>query len=151
MTSMLNTTRLVSLPICLAAMLLCGCGSSMLSGRTQALDRNASRPYPIEMEKQPSLPIHVQRNVTKISMTNTSARAFGASTIWLNGRYSREIEGFAVGQTLTLPLGEFTDEFGQHFRGGGFFATENPDPMVMAEIETEGEIIGLVVVGDFYE
>lgn len=105
----------------------------------------------MEMEKQASLPIHVQRSVTKIKLTNTSARAFGPSTIWLNSRYSREIEEFAVGQSLTLPLGEFTDEFGQHFRGGGFFATENPDPMVMAEIEADGEMIGLIVVGNFYE
>jgi hypothetical protein len=131
--------------------LACGCVSGLSGGEATALDKNASRPYPTEMAKEPSLPIQVLRDVTKIRLTNTSARSFGASTVWLNGRYSRAIEGLAIGETRTLDVGGFTDEFGSRFRGGGFFATVDPDPLVMAEIESGGKMYGLVVVGDLYE
>lgn len=128
-----------------------GCSSALFVSESAALDENASRPYPVGMDKQPSLPIQVLRDVTKIRLTNTTARSFGPSTVWLNARYSREIEGLAIGETLTLDVGDFTDEFGARFRGGGFFATVNPDPLVMAEIETDGKMYGLVVVGKLYE
>ena len=116
-----------------------------------ALDKDASRPYPIDLAKQPSLSIQVLRDVSMIKMTNTTAHVFGASTIWLNSRYSHEIPGLGIGETLTLSLDDFTDEFGQHFHGGGFFAIERPDPLVMVEIETNGELHRLVVVGNLYE
>jgi len=137
--------------LAMALIVLGGCSSALFVSESAALDENASRPYPAEMEKQPSLPIQVLRDVTKIRLTNTTARSFGPSTMWLNGRYSREIEGLGIGETLTLDVGDFTDEFGARFRGGGFFATVNPDPLVMAEIETDGQMFGLVVVGKLYE
>jgi len=116
-----------------------------------AYDKHAGRAYPVEMAREPSLTIQVLRDVTVIEMTNTTARAFGPSTIWVNGRFSHEIEGMAVGESLSLSLDAFTDEFGEHFRGGGFFAIVNPDPLVMAEIETDGKMYGLVVTGNLYE
>lgn len=146
------TFRLMLCAACVSAVVLGGgCMSRFAGGEGSALDKNASRPYPQSLAKEPSLPIQVLRDVTKIRLTNTSARSFGPSTMWLNGRYSREIEGLAIGETLTLEVGEFFDEFGAAFRGGGFFATVDPDPLVMAEIESEGRLFGLVVVGDLYE
>jgi len=58
-----------------------------------------------------------------------------------------------VGEHLIFKLTEFTDEFGEPFRAGGFFATETPDMLALAEIETaraDGQgtmILALVVVG----
>ena len=45
------------------------------------------------------------------------------------------IDGLAVGQTLRLPLGTFRNEFSEAFRGGGFFAPERPERLVLAELE----------------
>lgn len=110
------------------------------------------RPYPRELEQSEVIDVQVIRDPeTVISLTNTTSRAFGPSTLWINGRFSRPILGFAPGETLRLDLYEFRDEFGEKFRAGGFFATKNPDKVVHAQLETvedgETKLIGLVVVG----
>ncbi len=110
-----------------------------------------ARPYPGRLAQKGNVNIQVVRQTTTIELTNTTARAFGPSTIWLNARYSRPIPELKVGQTLTLSMKEFRDEHGDAFRHGGFFAAEAPDRLVLAQIETtdaEGqpELIGLVVV-----
>jgi hypothetical protein len=110
------------------------------------------RPYPRMLEQSEVIDVQLIRDPeTVISMTNTTSRTFGPSTIWINGRYSRPIAGFAPGQTLRMDLYEFRDEFGEKFRAGGFFATKNPDKVVHAQLETmvggDTELLGLVVVG----
>jgi hypothetical protein len=147
----MRTSRTLLSVLTLVFLLPGGCMSRWLGDSGTAYYKDAGRAYPVEMVKEPSLTIQVLRDVTTIGMTNTTAHAFGASTIWLNSRYSHEIDGMGVGQTLTLELDAFTDEFGEHFRGGGFFAIVNPDPLVMAEIESDGQLFGLVVAGDLYE
>jgi hypothetical protein len=111
------------------------------------------RPFPQQLVQEEVLDIQVIRGPeTTITMTNTTARSFGMSTLWLNGRFSRPIEGFKPGQTLSLNLYDFRDEFGEEFRGGGFFATKHPEQLMHAQLETfvDGEIamLGLVVVGE---
>lgn len=98
------------------------------------------------------LDIQVFRHETRIEFTNTTARSIPAGTMWLNRRFSRPMSAIAVGQTFDLALDEFQDEFGEHFRGGGFFATREPEKMVQAQIETIGPdgkavLLGLIVVG----
>ena len=147
----MKTTRTLGPVLALVLLLPGGCMSHWLGDTGTAYDKDAGRAYPVEMAREPSLMIQVLRDVTEIEMTNTTAHVFGASTIWLNSRYSHEIDGMGVGETISLNLDAFTDEFGEHFRGGGFFAIVNPDPLVMAEIETDGKLYGLVVTGDLYE
>ncbi len=103
--------------------------------------------YPGEMMREETLDIQVFRRTQTIELTNTTARRFGPGTLWLNARFARAIDGLDVGQTLVLPLAEFRDEFSERFRAGGFFATEKPYRLVLAELETEGRMRGLVVVG----
>lgn len=121
------------------------------SSQGTALRANAGPSYPRTLENGGALPIQVIRRVTNIDIANTSARAFGPSTVWLNGRFSHPIEGLEVGQTLRLDLREFRDEFGETFRAGGFFATRNPEALVLCELETEGRMYGLVVVGSLVD
>lgn len=108
--------------------------------------------YPSTVKRGATLDIQVFRRETKIELTNSTARSFGATTLWLNGRFSRKIDGLAIGQTLTIPLREFKDEFGESFRGGGFFAAQKPELLALAEIEsvdtTPPTMFGLVVVGN---
>ncbi|HYE02731.1 MAG TPA: hypothetical protein VD963_05805 [Phycisphaerales bacterium] len=82
----------------------------------------------------------------RLTLTNTTARHIPPGRLWLNRWYSREFPGLAVAESIELPLAEFTDRFGAEFRGGGFFATEKPDTLVQAQVESGGELIGLVVV-----
>jgi len=110
------------------------------------------RPYPRELVQSEVIDVQVIRDPeTIISMTNTTSRTFGPSTVWINGRFSRPIGGFEPGETVRMNLYDFRDEFGEKFRAGGFFATKNPDKVLHAQLETiedgETKLIGLIVVG----
>jgi len=92
--------------------------------------------YPFETPRAAkTIDIQVIRDIRTIEFTNTTAKAFGPCTIWLNRRFSLPIEGLAIGQRVELYLSDFVDEFSDPFRAGGFFAAEAPDVIVMAEIE----------------
>lgn len=111
-----------------------------------------ARPYPEPPIRGRMLDIQVFRAEQVIELTNTTAHAFGPSTLWLNAQFSRPIDGLAVGQTLKLSLAEFRNEYSERFRGGGFFATEKPERLVLAELETtinnQQKLLGLAVVGN---
>ncbi|MFN0132840.1 MAG: hypothetical protein ACKVW3_09990 [Phycisphaerales bacterium] len=122
-----------------------GCGRSM-----QIVERS---PYPRDVPAGPTLDIQVVRDGTEIELTNTTARGFGRSVIWLNRRHGLEIDGLRVGERKRLALREFLDEYSEPFRAGGFFATEATERLVLAELQTEAEpgtwrMLGLVVVGE---
>jgi hypothetical protein len=132
----------------------CGiAGAIALGGCTQTGSRvDAGLPeYPAELRQTTVLNIQVVRDDTDITMTNTTARAVGKARLWVNKWFSREIEGLAVGETVTLNLYDFRDPYGTQFRAGGFFATERPDRLVLAQLEPlevePRELLGLVVVG----
>lgn len=130
----------------LLLLILSACSSSR-----SALIENQTRPYPKQLAKSGSVSIQVLRRSTKIELTNTTAESFGPTTIWLNGRYSSEIDGLEVGQSLTLDLRSFYDEWGDQFRAGGFFATRNPTPLTLVEFEMPEGLVGLIMVGDTLE
>lgn len=135
------------LTICACAMLAAGLAAC--SSAPKAVDY--ARAYPPALKQSETLDIQVFRREKRIELTNTTARAFGPSTLWLNAWFSRPIKGLAVGETLDLPLSEFRDENSEAFRGGGFFAAEAPEKLVLAQLETTGAegkpvLFGLVVV-----
>lgn len=129
-----------------------GCASaptSLAGGPVGAYDR----PYPLELAQSEVIDVQVVRAPeTVITLTNSTPRAFGASTLWINRRFSRPVNEFLSGQTLRLSLTEFRDEYGERFRAGGFFATKKPEPVVQAQLETlvngESRMIGLIVIGE---
>lgn len=123
----------------LAAMTLAGCQSGPSAAATGPA-------YPEEKAQTTTLDIQVVRDETRISLTNTTARAFGKSRLWINRWFSRDIEQFDVGQTLEFDLTEFRDQYGESFRAGGFFATKKPERLVLAQLETADTLVGLVVV-----
>ena len=108
-------------------------------------------PYPESLTVLPPSNIQLYRQGRTITLSNTTARPFGASTIWLNKWFSRDIKSLAIGESMTLTLGEFTDEYGDAFKGGGFFATTAPERIVHAELETQEDaqrvLVPLIVVG----
>ncbi len=106
------------------------------------------RAYPAKLATGPTLDIQVVRKSTRIEFTNTTARAFGPFTLWLNARFAKTFDGLGVGETRDVALRDFKDQWGDAFHAGGFFATELSERLAKAEIEPNGgsELLGLVVV-----
>ena len=95
-----------------------------------------------------SIDIQVFRDETVIRMTNTTARVLAPGRIWINRWFSHDFPGLAIGESITMELGEFTDTYGDRFRAGGFFATDRPTKVVQAQLEINDELVGLIVVGN---
>lgn len=109
------------------------------------------RSYPFELRQERTLDIQVFLNPSTIEFTNTTATAFGPSRVWLNQRYGRDIDALGVGETLVLDLETFRDRFGDPFPSGGFFATDLPERLVLAQLETtvggsSSILLGMVAV-----
>ena len=102
--------------------------------------------YPSEKPQARALDIQVFRSSTKITFTNTTAQSYPACRMWLNAWYSREIPPLGIGESLTLNLRTFKDEFGESFRAGGFFAGKRPTRLVLAQLERDDHLLGLIVV-----
>lgn len=104
-----------------------------------------ARPYPAKVQSG-SIDVQLRRDETTVSLTNTSANAFPESTLWLNAQFCRPMPALGVGETVSFDLTTFRNEYHEAFRAGGFFATERPDTIVLAQIELENELVGLAVV-----
>lgn len=131
------------------------CATLLTACRSAPTPVAYAREYPDGIARvNQTLDIQVIRDVRRIELTNTTARHFGKSTLWLNRRFSFPIDKLAIGERIVLHLSDFKDEFSDEFRGGGFFASEAPDVLVLAEIETIGDdtqpahavMLGMVVV-----
>lgn len=114
----------------------CTSGSKVAGGRA----------YPTHKPQTRVLDIQVIRRDTRITATNVTSEAIGPCTMWVNAEFSREFDGLAIGESKTLSLLDFHNEFGESFRGGGFFATQRPSDLVQAQLEGETEMTGLIVV-----
>lgn len=111
-----------------------------------------ARAFPAQLVQRETLDVHAFQRPTTLEFTNTTARAFGPTTVWINRWYSAPVDGIAVGQTISVPLKRFRDAESFAFRGGGFFASREPDTITQAQIEVtlpDGtrELLGLIVIG----
>ncbi|HBS29560.1 MAG TPA: hypothetical protein DEB06_08950 [Phycisphaerales bacterium] len=122
-----------------AAALLAGCHAQ------RRID--GGRPFPTTLAQAGVSDVQVQRAGTTIRLTNTSARTLGPGVMWINGQFAREIDAIPIGASASFALADFRNEFGERFRAGGFFATEPPDRVVRAQVEQNGSLTGLIVVG----
>lgn len=133
-----------------ACILALGFSAGCASGGPRALVE--TRPYP-RMRQGETLDVQVYRRGTTIDITNSTASTLGPGTLWLNMWFAREFEALPPGARTRIHLSEFKDQYGEAFRAGGFWATEAPDRLALAQLELppgEGpaQLIGLVVVGD---
>ncbi len=136
--------------MCLLALLVAGCG--LPTALTAGPESTYARPFPPDLLQYEQLDMQARRKGHELTITNSSAQRFEASTIWVNQRFSHPLQSLDMGQRVTLDLRQFVDEYSEHFRGGGFFATQQPADVMLVQIETErdGQIVllGLVSVGD---
>jgi len=113
--------------------------------RSNSLAIVENRPYPAELTQREVLDIHIIKYATEIEFTNTSDRTLGPGTLWLNGRYGKEIEPVPSGATVRYTLADFKDQWNDHFRRGGFWAKDTPEVLYLTQLETgEGESQQLV-------
>ncbi|CAN5680015.1 hypothetical protein BH11PLA1_BH11PLA1_20340 [soil metagenome] len=136
----LAAQRALALPICLAALSLpgaCAGGPQIVGGPE----------YPVRFQAR-TVDVHVVRDTTDVTLTNTSGGALPAGRMWVNAWFSRDFDALPVGATRTYNLFDFKDRFGVAFNGGGFFSTQRPDRLVQCQVATERETIGLVVIGE---
>ncbi len=109
-------------------------GCQLFSETTHA---KAGPVYPDSIAKGEVFDVQVFRKSTHLRLTNTTTRDFGASTVWINQRYSSPIDALASGQTIDMDLKIFVDEFGETYRAGGFFSQRVPAPVVLCQLETD--------------
>lgn len=107
-----------------------------------------ARPYPLDKPQKQTADIQAQRFETELRITNTAARNLGPGTVWVNEQWAHPLDGLEIGETVTLSLHDFVNEYSERFRAGGFFATERPDAVMQVQYETDGgDMIGMIAVG----
>lgn len=124
-------------------------GLSLLScrgGTRDAMGGGATYAHP-PIEKR-TVNVQVFRQAATLTFSNTTPSTLPAGRLWVNGQFGYEIDETAVGQTRSLPLHLFENEFGDRFRAGGFFATDPPSRLVLVELESGGELIGFTIGQD---
>jgi len=114
---------------------------------TYAPDR-ASRPYPAHLPRGETVRVQVLSDGVAIDVVNATATAYREFDLWLNRRYRRFVPRLDPGESITLRLDTFWDHLGEGPQVGGFFASRDPTPIVLAEIQTDetSPLVGLVAV-----
>ena len=108
----------------------------------------ASRPYPMELHVQNSIPIQVIRTDQYVDIVNSTADDYNDATLWVNQRYSKELPPLRAGSTMRLNLWYLRDDYGEQFNAGGVWRTDQPTPLVLAELQIaeDADLIGLIVI-----
>ncbi len=119
-------------------------------GRAGCASRSAGTyaVYPVEPVRGRTLDVQVFREGRYLELTNTTTGPLENTRLWINARFSIALDPIGVGERRVVPLAALRDRHGEAFRAGGFWATERPDPVVLAEIERGGVFERLVVVRD---
>lgn len=125
-----------------ASALLSGAGCQSNGGQVAG-----GATFPESRKQSRVLDIQVTRDETDISFTNTTPAAIPPCRMWLNRWYALDFKGLGIGESTRLDLRDFKDRYGEAFHGGGFFATEYPDRLVLAQFEIGEELVGLIVIG----
>ncbi len=110
----------------------------------------ASATYPMDLHITESVPIQVIRDGEYILIVNSTATDYTNTTLWVNQRFSSLLPPVPAGSTLRFDLWSLRDAYGEQFNAGGIWRTDEPTPLVIAELQLGSEIplVGLVVVGE---
>ena len=109
----------------------------------------ASVPYPMSLHNSNSVPIQVIREEEYVKIVNSTADDYVQATLWVNQRYSVALSPLLAGQTMRINLWSLRDSFGEKFNAGGVWRTDEPTPLVIAELQISDDtpLVGLVVIG----
>jgi len=118
--------------------LLSGCaGLGGQPGRVEPIQST----HPAEMEVGEPIDVVVRQDGTILKLTNRTARAFTDFELWLNQAYAARVNSLGVGQTVTLPLGQFFNARGEGFPLGNILAIDKRGTVYQAEwIDRDAEV-----------
>ena len=108
----------------------------------------ATQPYPSRLHSTQTVDMQVFRRETEIEIVNSTARSYQDIDVWVNQRYVHAVDSLPAGQTVTLSLWDFHDEWGGTFNAGGFFRAYEPTPVRLVEIQPGAAqpLVGLVTI-----
>jgi hypothetical protein len=128
----------------LTALLLLATAGGGCAGKQRDIVNGPAYP---SAQQQSVVDMQVLRHGTTATLTNTTATTFTGARLWANQWYSRPLPSLKPGETITMELAEFKDRYGNGFRAGGFWAVDNPEKLVLMQIEQGDKLTGLVVIG----
>ncbi len=136
-------TRLVTFALLFAAML-----SAASCAKPLYQPEVATRPYPFDLHTTDTIPVQVFRDHEKIEIVNTTATDFENVDVWINQRYVRHVDAIPAGQSVTLSLWDFADQWGGVFNAGGVWRTLEPTPVRLVELQTapDAPLLGLIAI-----
>lgn len=109
----------------------------------------ATNPYPMQLHKSTSVSIQVHRSNEFLEIVNSTPVDYDNATLWINQRFSKELMPMPAGSTLLVDLWSLRDAYGEQFNAGGIWRTDEPTPVVIAELQTteSSSLVGLIVIG----
>jgi len=110
----------------------------------------ATMSYPHQLHSTGTEPIQVIRDQEHITIVNSTARSFGSSNLWINQQYTQPLPPIPAGSTLRVNLWDCYDDLGDQFNAGGFWRTDEPTQLVLAQLQLGDEqpLVGLLVIGE---
>jgi len=108
----------------------------------------ATRPYPFELHSTDTVDMQVFRDHENIEIVNTTATTYTDVDVWINQRYVRRVDAIHAGQSVTVSLWDFSDQWGGVFNAGGVWRTLEPTPVRLVELQTseDGPLVGLIAI-----
>jgi hypothetical protein len=96
------------------------------------------------------LPIQVVRDQEFATIVNSTANDFEQTTLWVNQQYTQPIPPMQAGSTIKVNLWNCYDSLGEQFNAGGFWRTDEPTALVIAELQVSDSqpLVGLLVIGE---
>ena len=106
--------------------------------------------YPHQLHSTGTEPIQVIRDQEHITIVNSTAHSFGSSNLWINQQYTQPLPPIPAGSTLRVNLWDCYDDLGDQFNAGGFWRTDEPTQLVLAQLQLGDEqpLVGLLVIGE---
>jgi len=110
----------------------------------------ATLSYPRQLHSTRTEPIQVFRDQEYITIVNSTANSYGSSNLWINQQYTQPLPPIPAGSTLRVNLSDCYDDLGDQFNAGGFWRTDEPTQLVLAQLQLGDEqpLVGLLVIGD---
>jgi len=104
--------------------------------------------YPEPLHTVNTADMQVFRDDQSIEIVNATPITYRNSTVWINQQFALRVEEIPAGETVRLSLWDFFDERGEVFNAGGFFATFEPTPVRLVEIQPgpETPLVGLITI-----
>ena len=111
---------------------------------------NATGQYPIDLHTTNSISIQVIRDQEYVKIVNSTAYDFMESILWVNQQYTQPLPPMPSGSTIRVNLWGCFDSLGDQFNAGGFWRTDEPTKLVIAELQQSDSqpLVGLLVIGE---